>query len=78
MEITTEPSCINPFSKVSNIDEAEDAIIHIILMTWGRCLESIKVKMTLANGVNNTFMYHRGDSLIDFAKKLLEESKKHL
>lgn len=78
MEIKTDPAFINPYHKVSNIDEAEDAIMHIMLMTWGRCLNRIDVTIILENGVKKTFTHHLGDSLIDFAKKLLDETRKHL
>jgi len=78
MEITTEPPVINLHKQVSNEDEAEDTIMHIILMTWGNCLNRVDVTITLPNGIKRTFTHHRGDSLIDFAKKLLEETKKHL
>jgi len=78
MEITADPPITGLYRKVSNEDEAEDAILHIILTTWGRCLNRVDVTITLSNGVKNTFTHHRGDSLIDFAKKLLDETKKHL
>ena len=78
MLITTDPAFINQYRNVSNLSEAENSILHIVLMAWGTHLDSIKVKMTLPNGVHNTFEYHRPDSLIDFAAQLLREAKKHL
>lgn len=78
MVFSTEPPFMNPYRQVNNICEAEDSVIHIILMTWGRRLKRVDVTITLTNGVKNTFTHYRGDSLVDFAKKLLEEAKKHL
>lgn len=78
MKITSEPPLINPNRKVSNTEEAEDAIMHLIFRAWVRRQNRIDVTIILENGVKNTFTHHQGDSFIDFAKKLLDEAKKHL
>jgi len=77
MIFTTEPS-FKEYRTVTNINEAEDAILHITLMTWSKGLNRMDVTITLPNGVSKEFVYHRGDSLINFIKKLFDEAQKHL
>ena len=77
MIFTTQPP-LKTFGKVTTVERAEEVILKIIHIARITKIERLDVKITIENGIYNTFAYHRGDSLINFAKKLLDEAQKHL